>query len=56
MLVGTIGLEFTGDMVSTTIAYVSAVFSDLSLLLLLIVGVGLGIIVVGAIISSVRGH
>jgi hypothetical protein len=48
------GLEFTDEMVSSTIGYVGAVFSDMSGLLLLIIGVGLGLIVVGAIISAIR--
>lgn len=49
-----LGLNFTDEMVSTTIAYIGAVFSDMSGLLLLIIGVGLGLIIVGAIISAIR--
>lgn len=54
MIFSTIGLDFTDAMVSSTIGYVGAVFSDMSGLLLLIIGVGLGLIVVGAIISAIR--
>lgn len=54
MIFGTLGLQYTGEMVSTTIAYIGSVFSDMSGLLLLIVGVGLGLIVIGAIISTIR--
>jgi len=51
-----VGLNFTNEMVSSTIGYVGSVFSDMSGLLLLIIGVGLGLMVIGAIISAVRGH
>lgn len=54
MLLTGIGIEFTGEMVSSTIGYIGGVFSDMSGLILLIVGVGLGLIVVGAIISAIR--
>lgn len=54
MLLGTIGIEFTSEMMSSTIGYIGDVFSDLSGLLLLIIGVGMGLIVVGAIISAIR--
>jgi hypothetical protein len=48
------GIEFTGGMIDTMIGYVGAVFSDLSNLILLIVGVGLGMIIITAIISALR--
>jgi hypothetical protein len=54
MFLGTLGLQYTSEMVSTTIGYIGSVFSDMSGLLLLIVGVGLGLIVIGAIISVIR--
>lgn len=50
------GLEFTAGMITTLIGYIGDIFSDMSLLILLIVGVGLGILVVSAIVSAVRGH
>lgn len=50
------GLEFTDEMITKMVSYVGLVFSDLSNLILLIVGVLLGVVVIGAIISSVRGH
>lgn len=56
MILSTIGLNFTDAMASSTIGYIGSVFSDLSGLLLLIIGVGLGLMVIGAIISAVRGH
>jgi len=52
----TLGINFTSEMVSSTIGYVGDVFSDLSNILLLIIGVSLGVMVVGAILSAVRGH
>jgi len=48
------GLEFTGPMITEIVAYIGAIFSDMSGLLLLIVGVGLGLFVIGAIISAIR--
>ena len=48
------GLNFTSEMINQIIGYVGDVFSDLSGLLLLIIGVGLGLIVIGAIISAVK--
>ncbi len=51
---GTIGLAFSGEMIDTIVDWISNVFSDLSPLLLLIVGVGVGLIVIGAIISALR--
>lgn len=54
MLLSGIGLEFTTEMVSSTIGYIGDVFSDMSGLLLLIIGVGMGLIVVGSIISAIR--
>lgn len=56
LLTTTIGLNFTSEMMTTTLSYVSAVFSDLSPMILLIIGVSLGVMVIGAIISAVRGR
>ncbi len=48
------GIEFTGTMVSEIVGYIGDVFADLSGLILLIVGVGLGLIVVSVIIKMIR--
>lgn len=45
----------TSENITTVISYVSTVFNDLSPIILLIVGVGLGLLVVGVIIKSLRG-
>lgn len=49
-----LGINFTSEMVSSTIGYVGDVFSDMSALILLIVGVSLGLMVIGTIISVLR--
>jgi len=48
------GIEFTNEMLNQMIGYIGNVFSDLSGLLLLIVGVGLGLAIVGAIVRMIR--
>lgn len=48
------GLEFTSEMITAIVGYIGNIFSDMSGLLLLIVGVGLGLFVIGAIIAAVR--
>jgi hypothetical protein len=49
-----IGIQFTEGMITSTIGYIGDVFSDLSSLILLIVGVGLGLMVVGTIVSIIK--
>lgn len=49
-----LGLKITGEMITDIIEYVGAVFSEMSGLILLIVGVGLGLIVIGAIIRIIK--
>jgi len=49
------GLDFTSEMIDDVIGYVGDIFSDMSNLILLIVGVAVGLMVIGAIISAVRG-
>jgi len=44
-------IEFTGEMITQMLGYVSLVFADLSNLILLIVGVSLALIVITAIIG-----
>lgn len=56
LLSTTIGINFTSEMMTSTLGYVGAVFSDMSPMILLIIGVSLGLIVVEAIISAVRGR
>lgn len=56
LLTSTIGLNFTSEMMTSTLSYVGSVFTDLSPLILLIIGVSLGLLVVEAIISAVRGR
>jgi hypothetical protein len=53
-MIGSIGMNFTGEMIDEVVDWIGSVFSDLSPLLLLIVGVGVGLIVIGAIISALR--
>lgn len=50
------GLNFTEGMITSMIGYIGDVFSDMSNLILLIVGVALGLMVVGAIVHMVRGN
>jgi len=45
----------TPDNMATMLDYIGAVFTDLSPIILLIVGVGLGLMAVGVIIKSLRG-
>jgi hypothetical protein len=47
-------VEFTSGMITTMLGYVGLVFSDLSNLILLVVGVGLALIVVTAIINVLK--
>lgn len=44
-------VEFTSGMITTMLGYVSLVFTDMSNLILLIVGVGLGLLVITTIIN-----
>lgn len=48
-------IEITEGMMTDLIGYISEVFSDLSPIILLIVGVGVGLMVIGVIIKALRG-
>lgn len=48
-------IEWTEAYTTAMLGYVSTVFSDLSGLLVPIIAVGVGLMVVGAIIKAVRG-
>jgi len=48
-------LTWSGDDTTAMIGYMSDLFTDLSPLLIIIIGIGMGIIVVGAIIKAIRG-
>lgn len=45
-----------GDFASSTLGYVGTVFSDLSGLILLVIGVMLGCVVIEIVIGAIRGH
>lgn len=47
--------EITPAMMTIITAYIGEVFSDLSPIILLIVGVGVGLMVIGVIIKALRG-
>lgn len=48
-------IEITEAMMTDIVGYIAEVFSDLSPLILLIVGVGVGLMVIGVIIKALRG-
>lgn len=48
------GLEFTGEMIEDVLGYMQGAFSDLAPLILVVVGLGLGLWVVGGVISAFR--
>jgi len=50
----TLGFKITDLMIGDMVEYAGLLFTDLSSLILLIIGVSLGLIVIGAIISAVR--
>jgi hypothetical protein len=47
--------EISGDDITTLLGYIAQVFSDLSPIILLIVGVGVGLMVIAVIIKALRG-
>lgn len=49
-------LTWTDSTSDLMLTYTSALMSDLQPLLVIIIAVAVGIIVVGAIISAIRGH
>lgn len=55
MLVGTF-ITWTESDTTSMLGYVADLISDLQPLLIPIIAIGIGLIVVGAIISAIRGH
>lgn len=51
---GTI-INFTSENVSSTIAYVKMIITDLSPLMALIIAIGLGLIIFSVIVNTIRG-
>ena len=49
-------LTWTADMTTALLSNVTGIINDLSPLLIVIVGVGIGLIVFHAIVSAIRGH
>ena len=48
-------INWTPEMTNSTLGYVVSLFGDLSNLLVPVIGVGIGLIVIGAIIKAIRG-
>lgn len=48
-------VEITEGMMTDVVGYIGTIFSDLSPIILLIVGVGVGLMVIGVIIKALRG-
>lgn len=55
MLISTF-INWDASTTNAMLGYTSAVLSDMTPLLTIIIGVGLGLIILGAIISAIRGH
>jgi len=49
-------INWTSEMTTDLLANIQGVITDLSPLLVPIIAIGVGLIVVGAIISAIRGH
>jgi hypothetical protein len=49
-------LTWTADMTTAMMSNVTGLITDLTPLLLIVVGVGIGLIVFHAIVSAIRGH
>ncbi|MCJ7789657.1 MAG: hypothetical protein MUP69_05650 [Candidatus Atribacteria bacterium] len=49
-------INWTSEMTTTLLADIQGIITDLSPLLVPIIAIGVGLIVVGAIISAIRGH
>lgn len=48
-------VEITEPMMTDMLGYISEIFSDLSPVILLVIGVGVGLMVIGVIIKALRG-
>lgn len=49
-------ITWTGDMTNSVLSATTGLISDLSPLMVVIIGVGIGLIVFSAVISAIRGH
>ena len=49
-------LTWTSDMTTALLSNITGLINDLSPLLIVVVGVGIGLIVFHAIVSAIRGH
>jgi len=49
-------INWTSDMTDDLLANIQGTITDLSPLLTIVIAIGVGLIVVGAIISAIRGH
>jgi hypothetical protein len=49
-------ISWTSDMTGNVLAATTGLITDLTPLLTIIIGIGIGLIVVVAIISAIRGH
>jgi len=49
-------INWDSGMTNTLLANITGIITDLSPLLLIIVGIGIGLIVFSAIVSAIRGH
>jgi len=56
LLPTTFMINWTSDMTNAMLADIQGIITDLSPLLVPIIAIGVGLIVVGAIISAIRGH
>lgn len=49
-------INWTADMTNSVLANATGLISDLSPLLTIIIGIGIGLIVFYAIVTAIRGH
>ena len=56
IFLGTIGIAFDGSMMDQMFSYIGDLFSDLNLPILLIVGTGVCLMVLGAIIAALSNR
>jgi hypothetical protein len=56
MFITTFMIPWTEEMTTTMLADVQGIITDISPLLVPIIAIGVGLIVIGAIISAIRGH
>jgi len=49
-------VNWTSDMTTSLTANISAFITDISPLLIPVIAIGLGLIIISAIVSAIRGH